>query len=135
MKTLPLLLGATALASVVASQTNAATVNVTGELLDPAHGFITYTAGNPTFSGTFDDVTGAFNFVWDATWVQIVSVGYGFFTGEVTYSNDGSISSGFIGDTVADTNTKTCVGDFFICDTWIEALIAEFSQAKMYRYE
>ena len=117
MKILPVVLGATALSLVLASQAHADVVNITGSLAEPAPGsvVVTYPGGDPTFTGTYDDVTGAFEFTFDTAWSAHL-VAFNVYVADSTNNADGTVSAGTVGDAFVSTNSTSCTGSPLICN-------------------
>jgi len=119
MKFAPII-AATALATVLSSQASAAIYNITGSGLNPppaGPAVITYVGGNPTFTGTYDDVANTLNYVWDNTWVTNINVYFGAYVANITTQNNGSVtaSTSPLPGALTNTNTSTCVGSKLVC--------------------
>jgi len=120
MKNVPVVIAASALYTVLSAQASAAIHNITGSAINPppqGPAVITYVGGNPTFTGTYDDVANTLTYVWDNTWVTNISVFNGTYVGDVTTQNNGSVaaSTSPLPGAITNTNTVTCVGSKLVC--------------------
>lgn len=109
---------AAAVLAVAAGQASAATINVTGSMTDwdttPAT--TTYpTTGAPAFTGTYDDVSGAFNFSF-TDFEAHVDV-FGLYIADIaTTGQTLAAGSGAGASLVTKTGSSICTGSSVICD-------------------